>query len=247
MLPITPELPTDRMTVLYIEDVRPTFDGVKNWITEAGFKMLPWAKDLVTVSGYLERGEVDILVVDLGLETFGSETNQTTKSVIRWRNQYPDLKILVYSQNRSYQPDIVNLLISNRISCITKEDCESAEEFVAAMRHVGRGGVLFSKSVTSYFPTFRPNDSILSEKQWKVLGIMSWGKSHREIADMLTEGGERTGENRVAEIASEIYRRLGIRSKGEAQSWFHLKNSESEIPAWVIDWLDVLKRFREGQ
>jgi DNA-binding NarL/FixJ family response regulator len=80
----------------------------------------------------------------------------------------------------------------------------SADEVAMAVRMVGKGMTVFA-------PREEGPETLLSEREREVLGLMASGATNREIAARLY-----LSPHTVKEHASALYRKLGVRNRAEA-------------------------------
>jgi DNA-binding NarL/FixJ family response regulator len=191
--------------VVIAEDLALLRDGLTRLLRDNGFDVVAAVADgdaLVT-SVLLERP--DVAIVDVRLPpTFQDEG---VRAALTLRERAPGTAVLIVSQyvEQAYASE---LLADGRggLGYLLKDRIMDVDDFVAAVRRVGKGGTALDPEVVAQLLARRRADrplDALSARELEVLGLMAEGRSNAAIAArlVLTVGAV---EKHVANILTKL-------------------------------------------
>jgi DNA-binding NarL/FixJ family response regulator len=175
---------------------------------EAGFEVVAQAGDAAALHHAVNRTRPDVAIVDVRMPP--TQTDEGARAAREIRERYPEVGLLVLSQVveakhalelLSESPEGFGYLLKDRVIEI--------DEFLEAVRRVGRGGTAIDPEVISQlFGRRRAQDPLegLTPREREVLALMAEGRSNRGICDKLVLS-PKTIESHVNSIFTKL--RLG--------------------------------------
>ena len=189
-------MPADRLRLLVVDD-----HEVVRW----GFRLLmaeqPWVERCATAAGPEEALEMSarlqphVAVVDLFL---GESSGAELCSAIRERE--PRTRVLLVSGAGWLSPAAAQ---AAGASGFVPKDW-MAEDVTSAVRMVANGMTVFA-------PREDRPQAALTQREREIVGLMSRGSTNGEIAGRL-----HLSPHTVKDLASGLYRKLGVRNRAEA-------------------------------
>lgn len=178
---------------------------------EAGFVIVGEAasgEELIAEAGRLRP---DIVVTDLSMPGLGG-----LEALPRVRRAAPEAKILILTVHED-EAYFFQALEAGAAGYVLKG--APAEEFLAALRLVARGGVpiphtLAQHLLADYTDRTKdnppPNHALLSPREREVLGLVADGRANKEIAERLS-----ISVRTVERYRASIMNKLGLHNRAE--------------------------------
>jgi DNA-binding NarL/FixJ family response regulator len=180
--------------------------GLTRLLDEAGFDVVASVDDAEQLLRAVERHQPDVVVADVRMPP--THTDEGIKASLVIRQRWPKIAVLVLSQYVEERYATELLAGETRgVGYLLKDRVADVEEFVEALRRVGRGGTALDPEVVSQLLARgrrRPLDALTPREQ-EVLHLMAEGRSNGAIAAQLvvTEGA-------VEKHVSSIFTKLGL-------------------------------------
>jgi DNA-binding NarL/FixJ family response regulator len=180
--------------------------GLTRLLDEAGFDVVDAVDDAEQLLRSVERHQPDVVVADVRMPP--THTDEGIKASLVIRQRWPQIAVLVLSQYVEERYATELLAGETRgVGYLLKDRVADVEEFVEALRRVGRGGTALDPEVVSQLLARgrrRPLDALTPREQ-EVLRLMAEGRSNGAIAAQLvvTEGA-------VEKHVSSIFTKLGL-------------------------------------
>ena len=182
-------------------------EGLTRVLLEAGFDVVAQVGDSSALHTAVALEHPDVVIVDVRMPP--SHTDEGAQAAERLRAQYPELGILLLSQ-------VVELTRALRLfqespagfGYLLKDRVLEIEDFVDAVRRVGRGGTAVDPAVVAQLMGRRTSHSPLhdlSAREREVLGLMAEGRSNQAICGKLFLS-QKTVETHV----HNIFQKLGL-------------------------------------
>jgi DNA-binding NarL/FixJ family response regulator len=183
-------------------------EGLVRVLAEAGFEVVAQAGDAAALHHAVNRTRPDVAIVDVRMPP--TQTDEGARAAKEIRERHPEIGLLVLSQVveakhalelLSESPEGFGYLLKDRVIEI--------DEFLEAVRRVGRGGTAIDPEVISQlFGRRRAQDPLegLTPREREVLALMAEGRSNRGICDKLVLS-PKTVESHVNGIFTKL--RLG--------------------------------------
>ena len=193
------------MRTVIAEDLFLLREGLVRLLQDYGFDVVAAVDNGPDLERALRDLQPDVAVLDVRLPpTF---TDEGLQAALRARRRVPGQPILMLSQNVE-QLYARELLAdgSGGVGYLLKERVFDADEFVAAVRRVARGGTAIDPEVISTLLGRRGEPlAELTPREREVLGLMAQGLSNAAIAQHLT-----LTERAIAKHTSNIFAKLRL-------------------------------------
>jgi DNA-binding NarL/FixJ family response regulator len=183
-------------------------EGLVRILGEGGFDVVAQAGDAAALHHAVIRTKPDVAIVDVRMPP--TQTDEGARAAKEIRERHPEIGLLVLSQVvearhalelLSESPEGFGYLLKDRVMEI--------EEFLEAVRRVGRRGTAIDPEVISQlFGRRRAEDPLgdLTPREREVLSLMAEGRSNRAICEKLVLS-PKTVESHVNRIFNKL--RLG--------------------------------------
>lgn len=175
------------MRVVVAEDSVLFREGLVRVLAEGGFEVLAQVGDADALHYAVIRTKPDVAVVDVRMPP--TQTDEGTRAAKQIRERYPEIGLLVLSQVVEARHALD--LLSNSpegFGYLLKDRVMEIDEFLDAVRRVGRGGTAIDPQVISQlFGRRRAADPLedLTAREREVLALMAEGRSNRGICEKL--------------------------------------------------------------
>jgi len=182
-------------------------EGLSRVLTDGGFEVVAQAANADELRQAVRRFKPDVAIVDVRMPP--THTDEGARAAIEIRADQPEVGVLVLSQVIeaahalrlfSERPDGFGYLLKDRVLEI--------DDFLDAVRRVGKGGTAIDPEVIGQLVGRRRDDDPLEEltpREREVLGLMAEGLSNRGICEKLVVS-PKTVETHV----NSIFLKLGL-------------------------------------
>lgn len=187
-------------------------EGVAGLLERRGHKIVGQASSadelIAVVDTLMAAGDhVDVLITDVRMPPAMSDDG--LRAAVSLRESYPALSIMVLSQYVA-PAYAVELFESHQATggtgYLLKDRVSEVAEFLQSLKVVAGGGTVIDPTVArALMSTGRSGLAELTPREKEVLGLMSVGKSNREIAEELVLSGAA-----VAKHVSNIFLKLRL-------------------------------------
>ena len=193
------------MRLVVAEDSVLFREGLVRVLDEAGFEVAAQVGDADALHHAVIREKPNVAIVDVRMPP--TQTDEGARAAKQIRERYPKVGLLVLSQVvearhalelLSESPEGFGYLLKDRVMEI--------DEFLDAVRRVGRGGTAIDPEVISQLFGRRRGDNPLEElspREREVLSLMAEGRSNRGICDKLVLS-PKTVESHVNSIFNKL-------------------------------------------
>ncbi len=193
------------MRVVVAEDSVLFREGLVRVLEEAGFEVVAQAGDAAALHHAVIRTKPDVAIVDVRMPP--TQTDEGTRAAKEIRERYPEIGLLVLSQVVEARHALELLSESPQgFGYLLKDRVMEIEEFLEAVRRVGRGGTAIDPEVISQlFGRRRAEDPLaaLTPRELEVLSLMAEGRSNRGICEKLVLS-PKTVESHVNRIFTKL-------------------------------------------
>lgn len=182
----------DISRVLIVDDHTLVRESIVQWLAEfADFMVVGSTSNLEDTNSFLENEYVDIILLDLGLRD-----EDALDEIVRWKNDFPEIEILVLSASQNFLI-ARRCLDSGAAGFVSKSD--SADELLEGLRAARKGKTFLSKSIQPFEGREKSNSlPKLTCREEEILREIASGQPNRRIATRLgisTKTVERHREN----------------------------------------------------
>ena len=196
------------MRVVIAEDSLLFREGLARVLQDAGFEVVAQAGDAASLHHAVIRTKPDVAIVDVRMPP--TQTDEGARAAKQIRERYPEIGLLVLSQVVEARHALELLSESPEgFGYLLKDRVMDLDEFLDAVRRVGRGGTAIDPQVIAQlFGRRRAEDPLgdLTPREREVLSLMAEGRSNRGICDKLVLS-PKTVESHVNNIFTKL--RLG--------------------------------------
>jgi DNA-binding NarL/FixJ family response regulator len=180
-------------------------EGVARLLVEGGLDVVGQAGDLDSLLATVDATVPDVVVVDIRMPPTFTDEGLRAVELIRARHG-PGIGLLVLSQH--LEPRFALGLVTRSaggLGYLLKERVADLEDFVDAVRRVGRGGSIVDPEVVRELMARRNRDVVgtLTDREREVLALMAEGRTNSAISERL-DIGSKTVEARVNTIFSKL-------------------------------------------
>jgi DNA-binding NarL/FixJ family response regulator len=180
-------------------------EGLVRLLEDGGFEVAAQVGDADALHHAVISAKPDVAIVDVRMPP--TQTDEGTRAAKQIRERYPEVGLLVLSQVVeakhaldlfSERPEGFGYLLKDRVLEI--------DEFLDAVRRVGRGGTAIDPEVVvQLFGRRRAHDPLeeLTARELEVLTLMAEGRSNRGICEKLVVS-PKTVETHVNSIFNKL-------------------------------------------
>jgi DNA-binding NarL/FixJ family response regulator len=195
------------MRVVIAEDSVLLREGLARLLAEAEFDVVAQVGNAPDLRAVVRREKPDVAIVDIRMPP--TQTDEGAQAAEEIRAEHPEVGILLLSQ--VVEPRHALKLFSESpegFGYLLKDRVLEIDDFVEAVRRVGRGGTAMDPEVVAQLLGRRRQGSRLDEltpREREVLGLMAEGRSNQGICAKLFLS-PKTVETHVA----SIFMKLGL-------------------------------------
>ena len=195
------------MRVVIADDSVLLREGLVRVVVDGGIEVVAQVGNAEDLLAAVRREQPDVAIVDVRMPP--SFTDEGARAARAIRADHPSVGVLVLSQ--VVEPTHALALFSERpdgFGYLLKDRVVEIDDFLDAVRRVGRGGTAIDPEVVSQLVGRRGDDGPLAEltpREREVLGLMAEGRSNQGISEKLFLS-TRTVETHV----NGIFLKLGL-------------------------------------
>jgi DNA-binding NarL/FixJ family response regulator len=193
--------------VVIAEDSVLLREGLARVLTEGGFEVAAQAGNAEELKTAVRRFKPDVAVVDVRMPP--TQTDEGARAAVELRAEHPGVAVLLLSQ--VVEATHALALVSESaegFGYLLKDRVLEIDDFLDAVRRVGKGGTAIDPEVISQLLGRKRDDSPLAEltpREREVLELMAQGLSNRGICEKLVVS-PKTVETHV----NSIFWKLGL-------------------------------------
>jgi DNA-binding NarL/FixJ family response regulator len=191
--------------VVIAEDSLLFREGLARVLQDAGFEVVAQAGDAASLHHAVIRTKPDVAIVDVRMPP--TQTDEGARAAKQIRERYPEIGLLVLSQVVEARHALELLSESPEgFGYLLKDRVMDLDEFLDAVRRVGRGGTAIDPQVIAQlFGRRRAENPLgdLTPREREVLSLMAEGRSNRGICDKLVLS-PKTVESHVNNIFTKL-------------------------------------------
>jgi DNA-binding NarL/FixJ family response regulator len=182
-------------------------EGLARVLTEGGFEVAAQAGNAEELKTAVRRFKPDVAVVDVRMPP--TQTDEGARAAVELRAEHPGVAVLLLSQ--VVEATHALALVSESaegFGYLLKDRVLEIDDFLDAVRRVGKGGTAIDPEVISQLLGRKRDDSPLAEltpREREVLELMAQGLSNRGICEKLVVS-PKTVETHV----NSIFWKLGL-------------------------------------
>ena len=175
------------MRVVIAEDSALLREGLARILADGGFEVLAQARDADELLDAVRRHKPDIAIVDVRMPP--GHSDEGARAAREIRDTWPEVRVLLLSQVIEARHALA--LVSQRsdgFGYLLKDRVLEIDDFLEAVRRVGRGGSAIDPEVISELVGRRREDDPLAElspREREVLELMAEGLSNGGICRRL--------------------------------------------------------------
>ncbi|WP_028852342.1 response regulator transcription factor [Thermocrispum municipale] len=194
------------MRVVIAEDAALLREGVQRLLADAGIETVAAVDDGEKFLAAVQQHQPDLAVVDVRMPP--THTDEGLRAALKARELIPGLPVLVLSQyvEERYAVELISGGTGG-VGYLLKERVADVEEFIDAVRRVGRGGTVFDQEVIAQLMTRGRRNPLdqLTPRERDVLELMAQGLSNSAIATKLV-----VSHGAVEKHIGNIFAKLGL-------------------------------------
>jgi DNA-binding NarL/FixJ family response regulator len=193
--------------VVIAEDSVLLREGLARVLTEGGFEVAAQAGNAEELKTAVRRFKPDVAVVDVRMPP--TQTDEGARAAVELRAEHPGVAVLLLSQ--VVEATHALALVSESaegFGYLLKDRVLEIDDFLDAVRRVGKGGTAIDPEVISQLLGRKRDDSPLTKltpREREVLQLMAQGLSNRGICEKLVVS-PKTVETHV----NSIFWKLGL-------------------------------------
>lgn len=195
------------MRVVIAEDSVLLREGLARVLAEGGFEVVAQAANADELKKAVRRFKPDVAIVDVRMPP--TQTDEGARAAVEIRAEQPEVAVLLLSQ--AIEATHALALVSDSaegFGYLLKDRVLEIDDFLDAVRRVGRGGTAIDPAVISQLLGRRRDEGPLDEltpREREVLELMAQGLSNRGICEKLVVS-PKTIETHV----NSIFWKLGL-------------------------------------
>jgi DNA-binding NarL/FixJ family response regulator len=193
--------------VVIAEDSVLLREGLARVLAEGGFEVVAQAADAAELKTVVRRFKPDVAIIDVRMPP--TQTDEGARAAVEIRAEQPKVAVLLLSQ--VVEATHALALVSESaegFGYLLKDRVLEIDDFLDAVRRVGRGGTAIDPEVIAQLLGRKREDGPLDEltpREREVLDLMAQGLSNRGICEKLVVS-PKTVETHV----NSIFGKLGL-------------------------------------
>jgi DNA-binding NarL/FixJ family response regulator len=186
-------------------------EGIARLLDDAGFDVVAQCEDADDLLRSVASVRPDVTILDIRLPP--THNDEGLQAALELRSTHPSIGVLVLSQY--VEVGLAWKLLADSaegVGYLLKDRISDVQEFVAAVRRVGKGGSALDPIIVSTLLARQRRDdpiATLTPRERDVLELMASGSSNQGIADRLV-----ITVRAVEKYVSSIFDKLGLPSTG---------------------------------
>jgi len=179
--------------------------GLERLLVDGGFEVVGSAGELDGLLALIDAVRPDVAVVDIRMPpTFTDEGLRAARHIRSLPPPTPGCLVLSQHIDPRFGLELVSAA-SGGMGYLLKERVADVEDFLDAVRRVGRGGSIVDPDIVREVVARRRRDVLveLTDREREVLELMAQGRSNAAICRALGIG-EKTVEARISTIFSKL-------------------------------------------